>query len=265
MRRLTSILLTFAAALVLSLQALAVPVDQLPRPTDYVSDLAHVLSPATVERLDRICTQLDHAANAQVAIVTVPSLDGEDTADYANQLETKWKMGRKGSDRGVLILLATGDRKRRIDVGYGLEGILNDAKLGDIGRAMVPYLRQQDYDNAVLLATTQISQVVAADAHVTLDQSQPEDSTRDLQPHRVVVHRRLSPLGLLLRIALILFFIFAFARSPFLRGMIFGSILSSIFGGGGGGYRNDRNDRGGSGFGGFGGGDFGGGGAGGDW
>ena len=89
-------------------------------------------------KLDRICAELDHSqANAQVAVVTVHNLDGEDAADWANQLEDKWKMGKKGSDRGVLVLLAVDDHKYRIDVGYGLEGILNDAKVGDIGRAMV--------------------------------------------------------------------------------------------------------------------------------
>jgi uncharacterized protein len=113
-------------------------VDDLPKPTDYVSDLAHVLSPEAIARIDRICGQLDHsAANAQVAVVTVQTLDGEDAATYSDELETKWKMGRKGSDRGVLILLAVRDHQRRIEVGYGLEGILPDGKLGDIGREMV--------------------------------------------------------------------------------------------------------------------------------
>ena len=83
--------------------------------------------------------ELDHSqANAQVAILTVHSLDGDDAADYANQVEDLWRMGKKGSDRGVLILLAVDEHKYRIDVGYGLEGILPDGKLGDIGRAMVP-------------------------------------------------------------------------------------------------------------------------------
>src|ERR1035438_3366163 len=132
-------------------------VDDLPKPTDYVSDFAHVLSPDTIARLDRICGELDHSqANAQVAVVTVQTLNGEDAADYSDQLETKWKMGRKGSDRGVLILLAVGDHKRRIEVGYGLEGILPDGKLGDIGRGMVPELRANDFDGAVTLAVEQI-------------------------------------------------------------------------------------------------------------
>ena len=100
-------------------------VKDLPQPTDYVSDFAHVLSPDATARLDAICSQLDHsAANSQVAVVTVKNLDGDDAADYANNLEDKFKMGKKGSDRGVLVLLAVDDHKYRIDVGDGLEGIL---------------------------------------------------------------------------------------------------------------------------------------------
>ena len=119
--------------------AVAESIHDLPKPTDYVSDDAHVLSSDAIALLDRMCGELDHSqANAQVAILTVHSLDGDDAADYANQVEDLWRMGKKGSDRGVLILLAVGEHKYRIDVGYGLEGILPDGKLGDIGRAMVP-------------------------------------------------------------------------------------------------------------------------------
>ena len=76
-------------------------VDSLPKPTDYVSDNAHVLSPEAVAQLDSICAQLDHSqANSQIAIVTVQNLNGDDAADYANQLEDKWKIGKKGSDKG---------------------------------------------------------------------------------------------------------------------------------------------------------------------
>ncbi|HEY1159921.1 MAG TPA: TPM domain-containing protein, partial [Terracidiphilus sp.] len=172
-RRANSIVsrLLLTACLVFSATTLAAQrVDDLPKPTDYVSDYAHVLSPEAIARLDRICGELDHSqANAQVAVVTVQTLDGEDAADYANELETKWKMGKKGSDRGVLVLLAVGDHKRRIEVGYGLEGILPDGKLGDIGREMVPQLRANDFDGAVTLAVGEVAQVIAADAKVTLD------------------------------------------------------------------------------------------------
>src|SRR5262249_33465157 len=153
---------------------LAEQVSQLPKPTDYVNDFAKVLSPDAVAKLDRICAELDHSkANAQVAVVTVRNLDGEDIADWANQLEDKWHVGKKGSDRGLLVLLAVDDRKYRIDGGYGLEGILNDARVGDIGRSMVPDLRAKDYDGAIVGAVGQLAKIISDDAHVTLSDELP--------------------------------------------------------------------------------------------
>ena len=98
-------------------------VADLPQPTDYVSDFAHVLSPEAVTRLDSLCAQLDHGqANAQIAVVTVHDLDGDDAADYATQLEDHWKMGdkdkAKGQNRYAMVLLAVADHKYRIEVGY---------------------------------------------------------------------------------------------------------------------------------------------------
>lgn len=246
------------------------------KPADYVSDFARVLSPQAIARIDALCSQLDHsAANAQVAVVTVNTLDGQDPAEWANDLENKWKMGKKGSDRGVLVLLAVQDRKRRIDVGYGLEGILNDARLGDIGREMVPYLRQQDYDTAVLTAVRQIGQVIADDAKVTLQE--PDETLPQRQPGRHVAHHG-NPLGGFIFLFILLL---VFGGSWIFR-LLFGfGLLSSIFRGGGGGWGGGGWGGGtwgsgggwggsggggsGGGFGGFGGGGFGGGGAGGDW
>ncbi len=224
-----------------------------------------MLSPEAIERIDSICAQLDHsAANAQIAVVTIRSLEGEDAAEYSDELETKWKMGRKGSDRGVLILLAVDDHQRRIEVGYGLEGILNDAKLGDIGRAMVPDLRASDFDGAVLLAVGTIGQDIAADAHVQLDTNAPVAQAVE-QP----VHHHSSALAKLILLLIVLLFFGGFS----LLRMLFGFGL--FFGGwGGGGWRGGGGDWGGGGFGGgdsgggfggFGGGSFGGGGAGGSW
>jgi uncharacterized protein len=256
-RLLVAVSAVFSAATALTAQQ----VDQLPKPTDYISDNAHVLSDETTARLDHLCAQLDHSqANAQIAVVTVRTLDGEDAAEYSDQLETKWKMGRKGSDRGVLILLAVGDHKRRIEVGYGLEGILPDGKLGDIGRAMVPDLRANDFDGAVTLAVSQIAQTIAADAKLTLD----EDAAPVERPMRR--HQNASAGQVLLVIVLLIFFGgFFILRLLMSFGLMLGGwgrgpwIGGGGFGGGGGG------GGGGSGFGGFGGGSFGGGGAGGDW
>jgi len=254
-------------AVVLAVSASVLPaerVEDLPKPTDYVSDFARVLSPAAVARLDRICSQLDHSkANAQVAIVTVRSLEGEDAADYAGQIEDKWHIGKKGSDRGVLVLLAVDDHKRRIDVGYGLEGILPDGKLGDIGREMVPYLRANDFDTAVTNAVSEIAQVIAADANVTLED---EGQARPM-PHSGRRARGGFPLGGIIFLIIILAFFGGFRFLAFLFGwnLLTGGYRGGGWGGGGWGGGGGGGGGGGSGFGGFGGGSFGGGGAGGDW
>jgi uncharacterized protein len=241
-------------------------VQDLPKPTDYVSDFAHVLSPDAIARIDSLCAQLDHsAANSQIAVVTVHSLEGDDAASYSDDLETKWKMGRKGSDRGVLILLSIQDRQRRIEVGYGLEGILNDAKLGDIGRAMVPDLRAGDYDGAVTLAVGEVGQVIAADANVTLNQNElpAEAMSQPAQQHQSVLAKLI-----LLVIVLVFFGGFSLLRMLFGWGLFFGGWGGGGWRGGGGGFGGGGfggGGGGGGGFGGFGGGSFGGGGAGGSW
>lgn len=266
-RLLAAVLLLFSASLLM-----AERVEDLPKPTDYVSDFAHVLSPQAIAQIDSLCSQLDHsAANAQVAVVTVKNLNGDDASDWASRLEDKWHMGKKGSDRGVLILLAVDDHKYRIDVGYGLEPILPDGKVGDIGREMRIDLRQSDYDGAILMAVGQVGQVIAQDAHMTLsEQGQPLQQVPMRHVHRS------SPFGGLILLILLMVF---FGGSWIFR-LLFGwGLLSTIFnsrgpwmgggwGGGswgsGGGWGGGGNG-GGGGFGGFGGGDFGGGGAGGSW
>ncbi|HEY9126890.1 MAG TPA: TPM domain-containing protein, partial [Acidobacteriaceae bacterium] len=169
-------LLLSLAFVFLAIPASAEKVEDLPKPTDWVADFAHVLSPGAVEQIDSLCGQLSHSkANAQIQVVTVKSLDGDDIDDFTSRLEERWKIGKKGQDRGVLMVLAIQDRKRRIEVGYGLEGILNDAKVGDIGRSMVPALRAGDYDRAVTGGVVQLANVIAADAGVQIgDQGQAQ-------------------------------------------------------------------------------------------
>jgi len=252
-------LLLAAFVCVTSSAILAERVEDLPKPTDYVSDFAHVLSPQAIARLDSLCAQLDHSqANAQVAVVTIHTLDGVDPAEFANALEDKWKMGRKGSDRGVLVFLAVDDHKRRIEVGYGLEGILPDGKLGDIGREMVPDLRANDFDGAVTLAVGEVAQVIAADAKVTLTENEPMAATPPAS-HGPAMGR------VILLIFLLLFF-GGFHLFRFLLGFgLFGGFRGGPWRGGGGFGGVSGDSGGGGGFGGFGGGGFGGGSAGGDW
>jgi uncharacterized protein len=148
----------------------------LPAPTGYVNDFAGVLTPETRQSLEDLCTQLDQQAHAQIAVVTVKSMDPDKAGatpsieEFATALEDKWKVGKKGTDRGLLVIVSLNPRTYRIEVGYGLEGLLNDAKVGDIGRDMQPYLHTDDYNQGISLATHELAQDIAADAGVSLGQ-----------------------------------------------------------------------------------------------
>ena len=261
-RWLAVVLLIFAPSVVLTAES----VSSLPAPTGYVNDFAGVLSPSTKLNLENLCTQVDRQAHAQIAVVTIKTLDNDQPIDeFATALEDKWKVGKKGTDRGVLMLVVMNPRKYRIEVGYGLEGILNDAKVGDIGRAMVPSLSQGDYNTGIPLGVQQLARIIAADAGVTLYQPQPVH-----QYHRQQAPAQISFMELLLGggvILLILFFLIKTGNT----GLIF-FLLGNLMGGGFGGGRGGRGggggrdgDGGGGGFGGFGGGSSGGGGASGDY
>src|ERR1035437_4992656 len=167
--------LLFAVLLVVPARLIhAESVAALPAPTGYVNDFAGVLTPETRQSLEDLCTQVDHQAHAQIAVVTVKSMDPDKSGaipsieEFATALEDKWKVGAKGTDRGLLLIVSLDPRKYRIEVGYGLEGILPDGKVGDIGREMQPYLHTNDYNQAIALGVREISQVIATDAGVTL-------------------------------------------------------------------------------------------------
>jgi uncharacterized protein len=237
-------------------------VQDLPQPTNYVSDFAGVLSPETQTSLNALCAQVDRLAHAQIAVVTIKSLDGEPIENFATALEDKWKVGKKGTDRGILLIFAPQDRKYRFEVGYGLEGILPDGRVGTIGRQMVPYLQRNDFDSAITLAVQQVAGVIAADAGVTLNTG-PRTYTR-AQPQPVqLTLGQLLVLGVIL--LLVIFFLARFGGSGLL-GFLIGMFLGGGGGGGrGGGWGGGGGGGDGGGFGGFGGGSSGGGGASGSW
>jgi uncharacterized protein len=244
-----------------SLPIWAQAVKDLPAATDYISDFAHVLSPETRQQLSRLCGQVDQQAHAQIAVVTIRSLEGQPIQEYAVELWDKWKIGQK--DRGVLILLAVEDHKYWIATGYGMEGAVTDARAGMIGRQMVPYLRQGDYDDAVSLAVDQIAQVIAKDAGVTL-QTVPQDPVARQE------HAEHLSLGQLMVFGVVILLVILFLARAGGSGLL-GFLLGMFLGGGGrggwgggGGFGGGSGD-GGGGFGGWGGGSTGGGGAGGSW
>lgn len=261
----------------------AEPIDSL-HPSNYVNDFAGVLDAPTQARLNDLCHQVEEKANAQMAVVTVKSLDGQDPVSYAVALYQKWGIGKRGTDRGVLILLATQDHKYWTSVGYGLEPILPDGKVGGFGREMVPLLRAGDYAGAVTLITSRVASVIAQNAGVTLD-NQPA-VTAPRRPTGSNLGGWTIPFLIFIFFVIVIPILRAIFRgggsgrggggSGFWSGLLWGMLLNSGgrgggyggggFGGGGGGFGGGGGGGfGGGGFGGFGGGSTGGGGAGGSW
>src|ERR1035438_8656581 len=102
------------------------------QPQGYVTDLAQVIDPATRQKIELLGTELQQKTGAQLAVVTVNSLEGQTREDYAADLYKHLGVGAKGKDNGVLILIAPKDRQYKIEVGYGLEPVINDARAGDV-------------------------------------------------------------------------------------------------------------------------------------
>src|SRR4029077_17468494 len=109
----------------------------------------------------------------QMAIVTVQSLDGESVENYAVDLFKQLGVGSKKNNRGGLRVLHPHQRKYLVEVVYGREPVINDARAGDAGRAMVPYLRQRDYGKAAEVGAWQLAKYIADDAGVTLSGQPP--------------------------------------------------------------------------------------------
>ena len=158
------------AVCVLAMAAVAARAERISdiHATNYVTDLAGVIDAPTAERINALCAEVERKTRAQMAVVTVRSLDGRPIEDYAVDLFKHLGVGRK-DNRGVLLLIAPTERRYRFEVGYGLEPVINDARAGDIGRAMVPSLRQGNYSAAAQLGVQRAAGLIAAERGVTLD------------------------------------------------------------------------------------------------
>jgi uncharacterized protein len=250
--------------------ARAETVAALPAPTGYVNDFAGVLSAETRQSLEDLCTQVDQQAHAQIAVVTIKSLDPDKSGavpsieEFATGLEDKWKVGAKGTDRCVLLIVSLNPKKYRIEVGYGLEGLLNDAKVGDIGREMEPFLHTGDYSQGITVGVYDLAQDIATDANVTLTlngDAAPTGYQYQQAPATQLSGTQVIVIGILIMVVLGILI-----RTGHI-GILFYLLFSMLGGGGrgGGGFGGGEGGGGGGGFGGFGGGGSGGGGASGDF
>ncbi len=122
-------------ALVIGLVLAATPAAQeFPAPKGKVNDFANLLKPEDRATLEEVVAEVERDTTAEIAVVTVATLGGKPVEEYANRLFSEWGIGKKGRDNGVLILIARDDREMRIEVGYGLEGVLPDGLAGAITR-----------------------------------------------------------------------------------------------------------------------------------
>lgn len=231
------------AALLLGLTLFPWPVAalEIPRASGYVVDQAGLLQPASREKLESFLAELDRSDSTQIAVLTIPSLEGESLEDYSLRVATAWGIGRKDHDNGALLLVAHQDRRLRIEVGYGLEGQLTDLLTGRIiDNTIALYFSQGNFDEGISAAVQAM-----ADASRGFYQA---DQKTDKKPK--------NPLGLLILLLFLgpwLLRLLGAHGSHHRRG---GGFFPGGFGGG---------SRGGGGFGGFGGGGFGGGGSSGSW
>ena len=133
------------ALMLLPMGTALVAAQNFPEYQGFVNDYAGLLSPAVKAKLEAQLTQLEKDTTAEVAVITIKSLEGDSIEDYASRLFEKWGIGKKGVDNGVLFLVALDDHMMRIEVGYGLEPIITDGRAGRIrDNDVIPRFKNND-------------------------------------------------------------------------------------------------------------------------
>jgi len=247
---------------ILFLGQATVHAQMLPKPSGYVSDSAHVIDPSSLQRIERLCQELENKTSAQLAVVTIESLKGEPIEDFTVKLFEQWGIGKKEKSNGLLLLIVVQDRKSKIEVGYGLEPVITDGISGEILRSLRPYFRANQYGEGLYFGAFSLAGRVAENAGVQLSANPGPN------PLRIPKNREPQPaigsLGTLIFLGI--FFLLPLLLS-FRKKQIYRTPQGRVYRGGGfggfGGMGGGGSDSGG--FGGFGGGQSGGGGASSDW
>lgn len=242
-----------------ALSALDIP----PAPTQWVTDKAGILNPSQADTLNRKLSDFEQSSGAQFLIYIFPSLGGEALEDFTIRCATKWKVGQKKYDNGLILFVFVQEKKLRIEVGYGLEGTMTDAFSSRVIRDYIaPHFQQGDwYGGLNAAADAIIAKIKGGEAPVPPLQprgsSQPQASGNAFG-------------SIIPFLIIIVFFIFILPMFRRQRSGCGGCFWPMFFMGGGGGTTFGGGGFGGGGFGGGGGfsgggGSFGGGGASGGW
>lgn len=154
-------------------------------PAGQLNDFANLFKADQKENCQRLLTEIKNRTSAELAIVTLPTLEGAEINDFANRLFQKWGIGARKQDNGVLILVAIQEKKARIEVGYGLESIIPDAKAGRIlDEVMLPLFRQGHYAEGIIKGTETIGDIIASAAGVTLSNKTAQSASPSSEPTR---------------------------------------------------------------------------------
>ena len=232
-------------ALLASLGTAAQSLPPRPNPPRLVNDLAGLMQPAETDALERKLVAYNDSTSSQIAVVTVPTLDGNDIADYSQKLYEAWGIGRKGKNNGILILVAQQEHQARIQTGYGLEGAVPDALAKRIiSNTLVPAFRQNQYYAGLDRGTDQLIALAKGEYQADPADARPQGRSSDGGSG--------IPFWVIIGVLVLLFIMLRNRGGGGGRNRGFGGgfIPPIIFGGG---------------FGGFGGGSSGGGGASGNW
>ncbi len=228
---------------------------KFPSSVGFVSDFANVLFEDNKLILEKIILEVEQKTSAEIVVVTVKDLSGTTIEDYAVKLFENWRIGKKNKNNGILFITSINEKKVRIEVGYGLEGIINDGLVGEIlDKYVLPNYKKGDYNAGILLGTVVIANLVAKEYNVSLTSL---DSAKE-QVLRFQENEKLSLGQIIMGTIIVVFLLYIFITNPILF------LLFLNIGGRGGGF--GRGGFGGGGrFGGFGGGTSGGAGASRSW
>lgn len=152
----------FFCSLLLFFGVSNVSAAHIPAPSGFVNDFAGMFSPAFRQAVEEDLQRFEQTTGAEIAVVTVGSLEGEALEDFAVRLFEEWGIGKKNRDNGVLLLIARDERKVRIEVGYGLEPYITDGRAGSIIRNdITPYFREKAYEKGVQSALASLKAFIA--------------------------------------------------------------------------------------------------------
>lgn len=133
----------------------------------HVHDEAHLLTQPTIDKLEQQLRAYQDSTSNEIAILITPSIDGDVLENYSMRVVEHWKLGKKSKDNGVLLLIVADEHKVRIEVGYGLEGVLTDAQTSRIIRnELAPYFRKNEYDKGVTAGIDAIMKTIGGEYKV---------------------------------------------------------------------------------------------------